>query len=119
MNKAIIHGRLAKDPDTRTTQGGLTYTRFPVAVDHPVKQGEERKTDFLNCVAWGKTAEFISKYFSKGKSILFEGRIQPTSYTDKDGNKHYGTDIVAERVEFVGDKGGAKAADTAEDEAPF
>lgn len=79
----------------------------------------------MNCVAWGRTAEFIGKYFQKGKSILFEGRIQPNSYTDKDGNKHYSTDIVVERVEFVGDKGGAKAAGKAEswqpsdDDIPF
>jgi single-strand DNA-binding protein len=119
LNKAIIHGRLAKDPDTRTTQGGLTYTRLTVAVDRPVKQGEERKADFLGCVAWGRTAEFIGKYFSKGKSILFEGHIQPNSYTDKDGNKHYSTDIVIDRVEFVGDKGSGNTGKYEEDETPF
>lgn len=106
---------MAKDPDTKTTQGGQTFTRLTVAVDHPVKQGEERKADFLPCVAWGRTAEFIGKYFSKGKSILFEGRIQPSSYTDKDGNRRFSTDIVIDRVEFVGDKGGAKAVDKQDD----
>ena len=69
-------------------------------------------------MAWGRTAEFIGKYFQKGKSILLEGRIQPGSYTDKDGNKNYTMAIVIDRVEFVGDKGGAKAADKAEDWTP-
>ena len=82
MNKAIICGRMAKDPYTKTAQFGQTYTRFPVAVDHPVKQGEERKADFLNCVAWGKTAEFIDKYFDSFTNDTYHGDHEDRLYEE-------------------------------------
>lgn len=99
MNKTILIGRLTKDPDIRWSDGANGKTciaRFSVAVDR-MKKGE---TDFISCVAFGKTAEFIEKYFVKGMRIALDGRIQTGSYTNKDGNKVYTTDVVAEHVEF-------------------
>jgi len=117
MNKCIIHGRISRDPEVRTTASGTQYARLSIAVDRPTKQGEERKADFIPCIAWSKTAEFIGKYFPKGKEILCEGRIQTGSYTDNDGKKVYTTDVVIDRVEFCGSKGDSKAA--TQEEIPF
>lgn len=98
----LLHGRVAKDPDVKTTQSGQTFTRLTIAVDRYAKAGEERKADFINCTAWGNTAQFLAKYFTKGKEILAEGRIQTGSYTNQDGKKIYTTDVVLDRVEFCG-----------------
>jgi single-strand DNA-binding protein len=104
MNKAIIMGRLTKEVETRYTQSNTAVTKFSVAVDRRVKQGEEKKADFINCVAFGKTAEFISKYFVKGSSIAVVGRIQTGSYDNSEGKKVYTTDIMVEEVSFAGGK---------------
>ena len=100
MNNVSIIGRLTADPELKHTQSGIANSRFNVAVDRRVKQGEEKQADFINVVAWGKTAEFICKYFVKGQRIALTGRIQTGSYTDRDGNKRYTFDVVAENVEF-------------------
>ena len=118
MNKVLLHGRVAKDPDVKTTQSGQTFTRITIAVDRYTKAGEERKADFINCTAWGNTAQFLAKYFTKGKEILCEGRIQTGSYTDKDGKKVYTTDVVLDRVEFCGSSG-AKNAQVDAEPVPF
>ena len=118
MNKVTLHGRVAKDPDVKTTQSGQTVTRITIAVDRYTKAGEERKADFISCTAWGNTAQFLAKYFTKGKEILCEGRIQTGSYTDKDGRKVYTTDIVLDRVEFCGSSG-AKNAQVDDEPVPF
>jgi single-strand DNA-binding protein len=102
MNKVILMGRLTKDPETRQA-GETTVTRFSIAVDRRYKQDGGQAADFPSCVAFGKTADFISKYFHKGMKILLEGRIQTGSY-DKDGVKHYTTDVVADSVEFAESK---------------
>lgn len=118
MNKVLIHGRCAKDPEVKTTQSGQTFTRITIAVDKYAKSGEERKADFINCTAWGNTAQFLAKYFQKGKEILCEGRIQTGSYTNQDGKKIYTTDVVLDRVEFCGAV--AKNATTTDtEEVPF
>ena len=105
MNVVILVGRLTADPELRTTSGGTSYCRFSVAVDRNfVKSGEERKTDFINCVAWGQQAEFISRYFSKGRRIGVQGSIETGSYTNREGAKVYTTDIRVDRVEFVDSK---------------
>jgi single-strand DNA-binding protein len=104
MNKVIIMGRLTKEVETRYTQSNTAVVKFSVAVDRRVKQGEEKKADFINCVAFGKTAEFISKYFSKGSSIAVIGRIQTGSYDNNEGKKVYTTDIMVEEVSFAGGK---------------
>ena len=102
MNKVIIMGRLTKDPETRQA-GETTVTKFSVAVDRKYKADGQPTADFPSCVAFGKTAEFISKYFKQGMKIALEGRIQTGSY-EKDGVKHYTTDVVAEAVEFAESK---------------
>ena len=119
MNKVFIHGRCAKDPDVKTTQSGQTFTRVTIAVDRYTKAGEERKADFINCTAWGQTAQFLAKYFTKGKEILAEGRIQTGSYNDKDGKKIYTTDVVLDRVEFCGSAGAKNAQTDDAEPVPF
>ena len=105
MNKVILVGRLARDPELRSTQSGTAVVSFTVACDRRfVKEGEERQADFINCVAWNKTAEFISRYFTKGMRIALDGRIQTRSYDDQQGNKRYITEVIAEEVEFAQSK---------------
>lgn len=102
MNKVILVGRLTRDPETRQA-GETTVTRFSIAVDRRFKQEGGQAADFPSIVAFGKTAEFISKYFHKGMKIALEGRIQTGSY-EKDGVNHYTTDVIAEAVEFAESK---------------
>ena len=102
MNKVILLGRLTKDPETRQA-GDTTVTRFSVAVDRRYKQDGGQAADFPSCVAFGKTAEFINKYFKQGVKMALEGRLQTGSY-EKDGVKHYTTDVIAEQVEFAESK---------------
>ena len=105
MNSVQLIGRLTRDPEIRYTDGGASIARFSLAVDRRFKQENGADADFLNIVAFGKTAEFIEKYFHKGMKIALNGRIQTGSYTDKDGKKVYTTDVVAENVEFCESKG--------------
>ena len=106
MNKVILMGRLTKDPDIRYTQSSNTLVAsFSLAVNRRfVKEGEERQADFINIVAWGKTGEFCSKYFSKGQQVAVVRRIQTRNWDDDQGQKHYATEIIAEEVYFAGDK---------------
>lgn len=104
MNSVSLVGRLARDPDVRYTPSQMAVARFTVAVDRPFSRDSEQTADFISCVAFGKSAEFIEKYFTKGRPIGITGRIQTGSYTNKDGVKVYTTDVVADRVEFVGNK---------------
>ena len=106
MNKVILLGRLTRDPETRYTQTTNTQvTSFMLAVNRRfVKQGEERQADFISCVSWNKTAEFVSKYFKKGQQVGVIGRIQTRNYDDEQGIKHYVTEVIAEEVYFAGDK---------------
>ena len=106
-----MKGRIAKEPEVKTTVSGQTFARLTIAVDRYTKAGEERKADFISCTAWGNTAQFLAKYFTKGKEILAEGRIQTGSYTNQDGKKIYTTDVVLDRVEFCGSKGGGTQAE--------
>ena len=103
MNKVILMGRLTKDPDVHINND-KTVVRFSIAVDRRYKTEGGQAADFPSVVAFGKTAEFISKYFHKGMKIALEGRIQTGDYTDKDGVKHYTTDVIAEAVEFAESK---------------
>ena len=110
MNKVFLVGRMARDPEIRYTNEGTSITKFSIAVDRAVKKDSEQQTaDFPSCVAFGKTAEFIEKYFRKGNRIGIVGRIQTGNYTDKDGKKIYTTDVVAENVEFVESRAAASA----------
>lgn len=106
MNKAILIGRLTKDPEHRTTPNGVSVATFTVAVNRRYKdEAGKYQADFINCIAWRSTADFVSKYFQKGYGIGIVGSIQTRSYEDKNGNRRYVTEIVAEEVEFAGSKG--------------
>jgi len=113
MNKVILMGRLTRDPDVRYSQGenSTAGARFTVAVDRRVSRNNadgQQTADFIGCVAFGRTAEFAEKYLRKGTKIALSGRIQTGSYTNKDGQKVYTTDVVAEDVEFAESKASAQ-----------
>lgn len=113
MNKVILVGRLTKDPELRSTTSGVNVCSFTVACDRRfVKAGEERKADFINCIAWQKSAEAISKYFVKGNRIALEGSIQTRSWQDNEGKNRYTTEVVVEQWEFAQSKseGGAQSS---------
>ena len=107
MNKAIIMGRLTRDPEVRYTQGEnqMAIARYTLAVDRRFnRNGDENTADFISCVAFGKAGEFAERYFRKGTKIAVTGRIQTGSYTNKDGVKVYTTDVVVEEQEFAESK---------------
>jgi len=112
LNNVTLMGRLTRDPETRYMQNSdNSVTRFTLAIDRDFqRQGEERQSDFINCMAWNKTGEFIQKYFSKGAMLAVTGRIQTGNYTNKDGVKVYTTEVVAERASFTGEKREASGA---------
>lgn len=113
LNVVALMGRLTADPELKTTQSGLSVCRFSLAVDRNfVKAGTERQTDFINCIAWRSTAEFISRYFVKGQLMALNGSIQTGSYTDNNGNKRYTFDVVVDNVHFTGDRreGGSQSS---------
>ena len=122
MNSIIITGRLTADPELKTTPNGNNVTQFTVAVDRAYKSGGEKQTDFFRVIAWRNTADFICRYFSKGKPILIEGEMNNRQYTDKDGNKRDWWEIKADKVEFMGDKpadnSAANAATAAQNASP-
>lgn len=103
MNKVILMGRLTKDPDIRG-EGTNLIAKYTLAVDRRYSRDEENKTDFINCVVFGKGAEFAEKYLIKGIKIAITGRIQTGSYTNKDGQKIYTTDVIVEEQEFAESK---------------
>lgn len=112
MNKVILIGRLTRDPEVRYSQGQqpMAVARYTLAVDRKYKQEGQATADFINCVAFGKSAEFVEKYLQQGTKIAVEGRIQTGSYTNKDGQKVYTTDIVVEAQEFAESKGSNSVA---------
>lgn len=116
INKLIIAGRLGKDPELKTTTNGTSVASFSVATNRTWtdKQGQKQEdTEWVNCVAWGKTAETISKFFHKGKEIYLEGRIQTRKWQDKEGNNRYTTEMVIDTFQFVGyDKDGGSKGNT-------
>lgn len=109
MNKVVLVGRLTRDPEVRYTQTNNTMVAtFSLAVRRRfVREGDTQTADFINCVAWSKTGEFVSKYFKKGQMMEVSGRIQTRSYDDANGQKRYVTEVIAEEVGFVGSKGDA------------
>lgn len=118
LNKVFIMGRLCTDPEERKTQNGVSVTTFTLAIDRPKKDGESTGADFIDCVAWRQTAEFICRYFKKGSPMLLEGHLQSRRWEDKDGNKRKAVEVVVGRIEFVGgrrddvQKAQVNAADT-------
>jgi len=111
MNKVILMGRFTKDADVRYSGGenSKAVARFTLAVDRRFKSEGQADADFISCVAFGKTAEFIEKYGRKGGKYVVEGRIQTGSYTNKDGNKVYTTDVMVENIEFAESKSSTNA----------
>jgi len=102
MNKVILIGRLAKDPEVKNTASQVSVCRFTIAVDRKFKdQNGQRQADFINCVAWRQTANFISQYFHKGSRIAVVGSIQTRSYDNQQGQRQYVTEVVVEEAEFV------------------
>ena len=111
LNKVILMGRLTADPELRQTPSGISSCRFSIAIDRSYKSRDtgERQTDFINVVTWRQTAEFVSRYFSKGRMIIVEGSLRNNNYTDSNGVKHYSMDVQADNVSF----GESKAASAA------
>lgn len=107
MNKVILIGRFVRDPEVRYTSNDKCCANFSIAVDRKYKQEGQQDADFPRVIAWGKTAEFIEKYFRQGMKIVIEGRIQTGKYTNKEGQTVYTTDVVAESVEFAESKSAA------------
>jgi single-strand DNA-binding protein len=101
INKTVLGGRLTADVELKATPNGVSVCQFTIAT---TRKGDKEKTDFINCVAWRNTAEFISKYFSKGSSICVTGSIQTRSWTDNNGNKRFATELVADEAYFVDSK---------------
>lgn len=102
INKVILTGRITHDIEIRQTPSGASVTQFNIAVERSfAKQGEERQTDFITVVAWNKTAEFIGRYFAKGRSIAVIGQLRSRTYDDKNGTKHYVTEVFADEVQFT------------------
>ena len=105
MNKVILIGRLARDPEMRTTSSGISMTRFTIAVSRTFSaQDGSQQTDFINCITWRRQAENVAKYCSKGSQVAIEGRIQVNSCDAQDGTKRYTTDVVCDNVTFLGSK---------------
>ena len=114
MNSVVLVGRLTRDPDVRYSQDQMAVARFTLAIDRNVRSGGEKQTDFPSVVCFGKTAELVEQYVSKGRRIAVQGRIQTGSYTNKEGQKVYTTDVVADRVEFLDSGSGASRNDGGE-----
>ena len=115
LNHITIMGRFTRDPELRRTGSGVAVASFTLAVDRDyAAEGQERETDFIDCVAWRQTGEFVNKYFTKGRMAVVSGRLQIRSWTDKDGNKRRTAEVVADNVYFAD----SKKTDTAVSSAP-
>ena len=118
LNHITIMGRLTRDPEMRSTQSGVAVASFTLAVDRDFggRDGAEKQTDFIDCTAWRHTAEFVSKYFSKGRMAVVSGRLQIDNYTDNDGNKRKSAKVIADNIYF-GDSKKDGATGSQSDEA--
>lgn len=112
MNKVILIGRLARDPELRTTPSNLSVATFSIAVSRPFtpQSGNQPETDFINCVVWRRQAENLAKYCRKGSQIAVEGRIQTRNYTAQDGTKRYVTEVMCDNITFLGSKADSGSA---------
>ena len=120
LNKIFLQGRLCKDPELRHTQSGTAVASFSLAVDRDFKNRNtgEKSTDFIDIVAWRQTAEFVSRYFTKGRMAVVEGRLQLRDWTDRDGNKRRAAEVVADNVYFGDSKKKESEGNAPEDELP-
>lgn len=118
LNHIVIMGRMVRDQELRRTQSGKAVTSFTLACDRDFKQGDGPTADFVDVVTWGATAEFVDKYFTKGRMAVVSGRLQIRGWTDKDGNKRRATEIVADHVYFGDSKRAQSDANDTDLEAP-
>lgn len=120
LNKVILMGRLTRDPELKYTPSNAAVVSFSLAVERNfARQGEQRATDFINCVAWRNQAEFLSKYFSKGQLLALSGSIQTRTYDDKDGKRVYVTEVVADEIHFAERKSDSAGTPVAAPAAPM
>ena len=120
LNKCVLMGRLTKDIEVKTTTGGTTIGRTTLAVDRRFqRKGEERQADFINILCFGKTAEFAQKYFGKGNMMCVVGSIQTRSWDGQDGKKNYATEVIADEVNFCGEKRAENSQNTGTDNSGF
>lgn len=118
LNRVILMGRLTADPELRKTASDLSVTSFTLAVDRNYGKGADRQTDFINCVAWRQTAEFISRYFSKGRLMAVEGSLQVRNYVDKNENKRQAVEVLVDRAFFADSKNSAPSSSAVDDFGP-
>jgi single-strand DNA-binding protein len=122
LNKVMLIGNLGKDPEVRYTQTGSAVANFSIATTEQWNDRDGKKqerTEWHNIVVWGKSAEHCGQYLSKGRQVFIEGSIRTRSYDDKSGNKRYITEIVAQRVQFLGGAGGSRVSQQQQDSGPF
>lgn len=118
LNRVILMGRLTADPELRKTASDLSVTSFTLAVDRNYGKGADRQTDFINCVAWRQTAEFISRYFSKGRLMAVEGSLQVRNYVDKNENKRQAVEVLVDQAFFTDSKNSAPSSSAVDDFGP-
>lgn len=111
LNNVVLMGRLTKDPELRQTPQGVSVANFTLAVERNYSKGEEKQTDFINIIAWRNTADFVSKYFTKGQLVAIRGRLQTRTWQDQSGQKRYATDVVADEVFFAESRGKTEQTD--------
>lgn len=111
LNTVILMGRLTRDPELKQTPQGVSVATFSLAVDRNYSKGEEKQTDFINIIAWRNTADFVSKYFTKGQLVAVRGRLQTRQWQDQSGQKRYATDVVADEVFFAESKSKTEQTD--------
>ena len=117
MNRVMLVGRITRDPELRTSPSGVAFTAFSIAVNRQFANAQgERVADFINCVAWNRTAEFVSKYFTKGSAILIEGELQTRSWEDQNGGKHFVTEVVANEANFCESKKNSETNNTTQNQ---
>lgn len=104
LNVILLQGRLTETPELKVTPSGKYVTSFSLAVERDFSTNDEKETDFINIVVWNKTAEFVTKYFSKGKQMLVKGSLQVRKYQTQNGENRYATEVIADKVYFAGDK---------------
>ena len=121
LNHITIMGRLTRDPEMRTTQSGVAVASFTLAVDRDFggRDGGEKQTDFIDCTAWRHTAEFVSKYFAKGRMAVVSGRLQIDNYTDNDGNKRRSAKVIADNIYFGDSKKDGASGGQSDEAASF
>ncbi len=118
LNRVILMGRLTADPELKKTNSDISVTSFSLAVDRNYGKGADRQTDFINCVAWRQTAEFISRYFSKGRLMAVEGSLQVRNYVDKNENKRQAVEVLVDQAFFADSKNSAPSSSAVDDFGP-